>query len=110
MINPVITQSTVARRIPQPTLAEQHAIARHQAALAALDAADRTNALIDAIRVEHTAPKTMDQVVNDIRLRPQPDETGHFIDAATITTARIVALIMGGLMTFIAGVAVGSVL
>lgn len=115
MSNPVISKTNVTRRPPLATAAERRAIARHQGALAALDAADRTNALIDAIRVEHPASKTMEQVVNDIRMRPLdpailPSPVVHTIAAHQSLTPRLVAMTLGGLMLFMAGVATGRML
>ena len=114
-MNPAITKTNVTRRPPLATAAERRAIARHQAALAALDAADRTNALIDAIRVEHPAPKTMEQVVNDILMKPVepailPSPVVHTIAAHQSLTSRIVAMTLGGLSLFLAGVAMGRML
>lgn len=114
MNNPAIKSATVTRRLPLATAAERRAIARNQAALAAIDAADRTNALIDAIRVEHVG-QTMNQVVNDIRMKPQapaalPSPVVHTIAAHQSLTARIVAMTLGGLMLFMAGVATGRML
>ncbi len=110
MINPVITQSAVARRIQQPTLAEQHAIARHQAALAALNAADRTRELVDATRPMATRNPPADTWGVQTPATAPDAPAVHFIDAATVTTARYITLMTGALLTFIAGVAVGSVL
>lgn len=114
MNNPAIKSATVTRRLPLATAAERRAIA-HQAELAAIDAADRTNALIDAIRVEHVG-QTMNQVVNDIRMKPQvpailPDApVVHTVAAHQSLTARLVAMTLGGLMLFMAGVATGRML
>ena len=128
MNNPAIKSATVTRRLPLATAAERRAIAHqaalaaidaadrtHQAALAAIDAANRTNALIDAIRVEHVG-QTMNQVVNDIRMKPQvpailPDApVVHTVAAHQPLTARLVAMTLGGLMLFMAGVATGRML
>lgn len=111
MNNPAIKSATVTRRLPLATAAERRAIARHQAAI---DAADRTNALIDAIRVEHVG-QTMNQVVNDIRMKPQapaalPSPVVHTIAAHQSLTARLVATTLGGLALFMAGVATGRML
>ena len=110
----VISKAAVTRRRPLATAAERRAIARHQAALAAIDATDRTNALIDAIRVDH-AGQTMEQVVNDIRMKPMepailPSPVVHTIAAHQSLTARLVALTLGGLSLFLAGVAMGRML
>jgi len=114
MSNPVISKTNVTRRPPLATAAERRAIARHQAALAALDGADRTNTLIDAIRVQH-AGQTMNQVVSDIRMKPLepailPSPVVHTVAAHQSLTARLVAMTLGGLMLFMAGVATGRML
>ena len=125
-MNPAIAHTAVTRRqarhedansaLELATLRRQEldqANARaHRAALNTID-------LIDAVKEIH-AEKTMSEVVADICIDktrgPQPPANApgspalHFIDTQTVTTARTIALAMGVLLTFIAGVAVGRVL
>jgi len=112
-LNPDIAHAQIQRRTDRDadrdSALELAAQRRRESLESALNAADRTRELVDATRPMATRISADTRGVQTPATAPDAPAV-HFIDAATITTARIVALIMGGLMTFIAGVAVGSVL
>ena len=113
-LNPDIAHAQIQRRTDRDadrdSALELAAQRRRESLESALNAADRTRELVDATRPMATRNSPADTRGVQTPATAPDAPAVHFIDAATITTARIVALIMGGLMTFIAGVAVGSVL
>ncbi len=106
-LNPDIAHAQIQRRTDRDSAIELAAQRREFEAV--LNAADRTREIFDASRPMVTRISADTRGVQTPATAPDAPAV-HFIDAATVTTARYITLMTGALLTFIAGVAVGSVL
>jgi hypothetical protein len=116
--NPAITHARVSRADPNSALelaaqrrreAEEKQRAAHQAALHVIDVMDAIRGPIPATGPRTgthpaAAAKTMDQVVEEIRLKPAP--TLHQV----AYRAQRYLILMAGLGVFLAGIALGKAL
>jgi hypothetical protein len=118
-MNPAISRSRISRRNPNEAL-ELAARRRKETELAALDAADRTNALIDAMKRESgplpkTGPRTGSHPMATRDPRPDPrgpqepattipdGGTVAMVDRQTILTAHLLLMVIAVIVGFILG-------
>lgn len=85
------------------------ALAREWTEREAITAAQRVAEVCAEIRASHPQAQTMEEVVEQIRIKPRP-EAPHFVTPDVVLLAQRVAVALGFMTAFLAGLALGAAL